>query len=127
MFIHGSSLVFYAESNFIRIGLRLYFRVLFIFLALVGDICCSNRVKLLLLNEGSVPIPMMTGWLGLISILKMWTSQKRIPAGFLGILMIVVELMSLSSDLLVSGLVRPTEIPGRCSFGRGIVLPENPV
>jgi len=127
MFIHGSSLVFNADSNYIRIGLRLYFRVLFIFLALVGDFCCGNRVKLLLLNEDSVPISMMTGWLGLVSILKMWTSQKRIPAGFFGILMIVAELMSLSSDLLVSGLVRPTEIPGRCSFGQGIVLPENPV
>jgi hypothetical protein len=79
------------------------------------------------MKESQARISMMTGWLNAISAVKMWIAQKRLPAGFFGVLMIVAEVMSFSSDLLVSGLVEPTEVPGRCSFGRGIVLPEKPV
>jgi hypothetical protein len=70
---------------------------------------------------------MMTGWLNAISAVRMWIAQKRLPAGFFGIVMIMAELMDIGSDLLVSGLVKPIQIPGRCSFGQGIVLTATPV
>lgn len=127
MLIYGSSLVFNVDSSHLRVGLRIYFIGLFLLLAFVGDRCCGNRVKLRLMKESQARISMMTGWLNAISAVKMWITQKHLPAGFFGILMIVAEVMSFSSDLLVSGLVKPTEVPGRCSFGRGIVLPEKPV
>jgi hypothetical protein len=53
--------------------------------------------------------------------------KKSLPVGFFGIFMIVAELMDIGSDFLVSGLVQPIQIPGRCAFGQGIVLTATPV
>jgi len=60
-------------------------------------------VKLRLLMKSQAPILMMTGWLNAASAVKIWSNQKRIPAGFLGIIMILAEIMAFGSDLLVSG------------------------
>lgn len=36
------------------------------------------------------------------------------------------QLASFGSDLLVSGLVKTTQVPGRCDFGVGVVMPQHP-
>jgi len=69
----------------------------------------------------------MTGWLNAFSAVKIWIAQRQLPAGFFGIVMIVAQLISFGSDLLVSGEVKPTEVPGRCQFGVGAVIPVEPV
>jgi hypothetical protein len=35
--------------------------------------------------------------------------------------------MAFGSDLLVSGLLKPIEVPGRCYFGIGVLVPAKPV
>jgi hypothetical protein len=127
MLIYESSLAFQVDSSHLRVGLRVYCTVLFLVLAFVGDRCCANRARMILMQKSPLPISMMTGWLNAISAVRMWIAQKRLPAGFFGIFMIVAEVMDIGSDLLVSGLVKPIQIPGRCSFGQGIVLTATPV
>jgi hypothetical protein len=52
-----------------------------------------------------------------------WIAQRRSPAGWLGLVMIVAQILNLAGDLLVRGLVQTTSIPTRCVFGTGIVVP----
>lgn len=125
--LHGSSLVFDVDASHLRIGLRVYFTALFLLLAFVGDQCCNGRVKVRLMKERLVRIPLLTGWLGGISAVRTWITQKRLPAGWLGIVMIAAEIMAFGSDLLVSGTVKTIQIPGRCAFGTGVVTPDKPV
>jgi hypothetical protein len=127
MLVYRSSLAFQVESSHLRVGLRVYCTLLFLVLAFVGDRCCANRAMIRLSQKSSLPISMMTGWLNAISAVRMWIAQKRLPAGFFGIVMIAAELMDIGSDLLVSGLVKPIQIPSRCPFGQGIVLTATPV
>jgi hypothetical protein len=37
-----------------------------------------------------------------------------------------VALANFGSDLLVSGLVKTTQVPGKCDFGVGVVMPQHP-
>jgi hypothetical protein len=77
--------------------------------------------------NSQVQLSMMTGWLGAFSAINVWFTQARLPGGFFGIVMIAAEIMEFGGDLLVSGLVKPIEIPGRCEFGTGVVIPAVPV
>jgi hypothetical protein len=126
MTFHGSSLVFDVESAHLRIGLRIYFTALFLLLALAGDQCCGNRVKLRLMNQHPVKLPLLTGWLGGFPAALTWFSCKQLPAGWIGLAMIFSQIAEFGSDLLVSGLVKTVDIPGRCAFGRGLVMPQKP-
>jgi hypothetical protein len=125
MTFYDSSLIYDVDSAKLRIGLRIYFTVLFLLLAVTGDRCCSNRVKLRLLKHRLVSLPLMTGWLSGFSALMAWIEQRRAPAGWLAVVMILAEIANLGSDLLVSGLVKTTQIPSRCDFGTGVVLAQN--
>jgi hypothetical protein len=127
MAFYGSSLIFDVESGHLRLGLRVYFTALFFLLGLIGDQCCNLRVKLRLLQRYSVDIPLMTGWLNGFSAATTWITQRRSPAGWLGLVMIVAQLLNFAADLLVSGLVQTINIESRCAFGTGIVIPLEPV
>jgi hypothetical protein len=73
-----------------------------------------------------VKVSLLTGWLGGISTLVVWFNQRSLPAGFVGIIMLAMALASFGSDILVSGLVKTIQIPGRCDFGVGVVMPQYP-
>jgi hypothetical protein len=76
-----------------------------------------------IIKQSTALLSMLTGWLSVFSAVKIWVAQRRLPAGFFRIIMIVAQLMSFRSDLLVSAAVKPTEVPGRCPFGVGVVIP----
>jgi len=80
-----------------------------------------------LTKQSEARLSMMTGWLNGLSAVKIWIALRQLPAGFFGIVMIVAQLMSFGSDLLVSAQVKPIEVPGRCPFGVGAVIPADPV
>jgi len=108
----------------VRVLLRVYFAVTFGLVSLVGTRVCDDRIRLLLAQGKSVPLPLTTSWLSGVSAAVTWFQQKRPPGGFMAPLMILVPLATLSSDLLVSGLVGTTLVPGRCDFGTGLVIPR---
>jgi hypothetical protein len=127
MTVYGSSLIFDVDSSYLRLGLRVYFTGLFTLLALAGDQCCKLRVMRHLMRRHSVCIPQMTGWLSGWSAARIWMKLRHSPAGWLGLVMIIAQLLAFSSDLLVSGLVRTITVPARCPFGTGIVIPQQAV
>jgi hypothetical protein len=127
MILYGSSLAFNIANNHLRVGLRIYFTVTFQVLALISDNYYHNRTKARLMKGSDVEIPMMTGWLSLIPAARFIKTQKCLPVGFFAIIMIVAHILAFSSDLLVSGLVKSVEVPGRCDFGTGVVIPTKPV
>ena len=127
MLLYGSSFVFLVDPSILRVVLRIYFSGLFLLLAFIGDRCCRNRAMLRLTKQSKARLTMMTGWLTAFSAVKIWIAQRQLPAGFLGIVMIVAQLMSFGADLLVSAQVKQIGVPGRCPFGVGAVLPVEPV
>jgi len=123
---YHSSLVYDVNSAKLRIGLRIYFTALFLIIAIVGNQCCRLRATRRLLHQKGVNVSLLTGWLSDISTLVVWFDQRSLPAGFMGVIMLTMALASFGSDLLVSGLVKTTQVPGRCEFGVGVVMPQNP-
>src|SRR5437016_430856 len=79
------------------------------------------------MRQRRVRIPLMTGWLSGFSAATAWFAQRRLPAGWLGLIMILTQILAFGSDLLVAGLVKTTQIHARCLFHSGVVLPTTPV
>lgn len=100
----------------LRVALRAYFTACLALLALVGNRCCSLRVKLRLFKYRSFAITHMTGWLtGTDAALTMFRLRTS-PAGWLGVVMILASLAWIASDFAVSGLVVSVDVVSRCSF-----------
>lgn len=120
------SLLLNYYSEYVRLALRAYFTVFFLLLGLIGDQCCSCRVKLRLMKERTVPINLMTGWLS--GFIPIWTLKtlRKLPGGWLGVIMILSSVLALVSDLAVSGLVKTVQVPSRCPFGTGLIIPTTP-
>jgi hypothetical protein len=127
MILYGSSLTFNVANNHLRVGLRLYFTAMFQVLALISDKYYHNRTKARLMKGSDVNISQMTGWLSLIPAARFIKTQKCLPVGLFAIIMIVAHILAFFSDILVSGLVKSVEVPGRCDFLTGVVVPVEPV
>ena len=68
----------------------------------------------------------MTGWLTNVSLLKATISFRSLPgSSWFGMFMFVCNVLSLVSDLAVTGLVRTVTVPSRCPFGTGLVVPDS--
>lgn len=105
-----------AEAAHVRLALRFYFTVIFLVVAFLGDKCCSNRIKVRLYKHQLVPLNQMTGWLSGTRLVTAMMSFGATPAGWLGLVMLLVSVLSLVCDLTVSALVVTTHAPGRCQF-----------
>jgi hypothetical protein len=110
------------SSSVVRTALRIYFMIGLVVIALLGDMCCDYRNKLRLLRGQLVKITNMTGWLPGAQLLKSAFQLRRIPGGYLGILMVFTGLIALLSDLATSGFVHTVSRPSRCPFTRGLAL-----
>ena len=113
---------FFANSGTFRLGLRVYFVLILLFTSIIGDRCCHLRVKLDLLRGQRVKLTHMTGWLRGVSTFKVVRQLRRVPAGWMGYLMLLAAILSILSDLLVSALVQPTPLASLCPFQQGLVL-----
>ncbi len=105
-----------AEAPHVRLALRNYFTVFLLFVAFLGDRCCSLRVRLRLYRHQLIPLSQMTGWLSGSRLITATASLGATPAGWLGLVMSVVSMLSFACDLAVSVLVVTTHTPGRCHF-----------
>jgi hypothetical protein len=111
------------DSNVLRVVLRIYFITIITLLGLIGSECCKCAAKVDLLRGKNVKLNRMTGWLRPIDILSCIWRLKRLPGGlWLGIVMIITTLLSLTADLTVALLVVPVLTPGQCLFTIGLVM-----
>ena len=109
----------------VRLILRIYFNVVFIVLAVIGNQCVVYSAKLQILGNKSVNITKMTGWLGSFEPFLVLLSMRRLPAGWLGGLMIISVALSYVSDIAVSALIKPVQVSARCPFETGLVAPTS--
>ena len=113
------------EPQLVRLILRIYFNVVFIVLAVIGNQCVLYSTKLNILRKESVNITRMTGWLGSFEPFLTSLSIRKIPGGWLGALMMVSVVLSYISDIAVSALIKPVRVSARCPFTTGLVSPTN--
>jgi hypothetical protein len=110
------------ESKYVRLVLRLYFNLAFLVFALLGNQICVRNAKHRLLQAGNVPLTLMTGWLSSFDPATAIWKLRRLPCGWLGVLMILCAILSFTSDLAVSTWVRTVSVPTRCVFNQGMVI-----
>jgi hypothetical protein len=117
MTIETTFLIDYSPE-YVRTALRAYFTVLTILIGFVGNSCCALRAKLSIVRHDHVGLGHMTGWLKGVDVLKYGWKLRTLPGGWLGLIMVVVTTLSLTSDLAVAGLVKGVQVPRRCLFGQ---------
>jgi hypothetical protein len=124
MTFYQGSLIYEVDSGKLRIGLRIYLTAIFLIISFVGNQCCRYRAMLRLLQQRSAEVPLFTGWLSGTSILQVWYKLGRPPASFMAYFMVLAALANFAGDVLVSGLVKTVQVPSRCQFGAGVVIPQ---
>lgn len=114
------------DSSYLRIAFRIYFTLAFLLIGFLADRCLANRNQRKLADRKSIPLTYMTGWLTDASLLIATMGFRRLPGGsWFGMFMLVCTVLSLVSDLAVTGLVRTVTVPSRCLFGIGLVVPDS--
>ena len=66
------------EPQLVRLILRIYFNVVFIVLAVIGNQCVLYSTKLNILRKKSVNVTRMAGWLGSFEPFLTCLSMRRI-------------------------------------------------
>lgn len=113
-------LVEYSATD-VRLFFRVFFFVVFILISFFGNQCLATRAKLRLIRGRTVPLPLMSSWLGSFDALLALKSIRTFPGGWLGFLMIVAYLLNLGTDL-TSALIQSVPVHDRCKFGTGLVV-----
>ncbi|KAE9382219.1 hypothetical protein N431DRAFT_425663 [Stipitochalara longipes BDJ] len=103
-------------SGIVRIVLRIYFTVLLLLVAILGNSFCALRARWQLAHYGRIPVVKLTGWLNWSQALLLTWSLRSNALGFFGIVMVFTSLLSKASDLVVLGLVNEVMIETRCPF-----------
>ncbi|KUJ15879.1 uncharacterized protein LY89DRAFT_685780 [Mollisia scopiformis] len=109
-------LVWNTSSAYARLGLRILFNLLLLSFGLIGDQCCKERTELQILLKQPLDLTHYTGWLHGSNAAWAMHKMKRLPAGWLGVVMILTGLMWTAADLAVSGLVVSIDVRDRCAF-----------
>jgi hypothetical protein len=111
------------SAGHLRIALRVYFISALFLLGTIGRQCCKLAAKVDLLQGETVSINRMTGWLQARDVAVVLWKLRRLPGGvWLGLMMIVSSILTLTADLAVTGLVQPVTLPDLCPFEEGLVL-----
>ena len=113
------------DPIWVRLILRIYFNVVFVFFAIIGNQCVVYSAKIQILERHSVNVTNLTSWLRSLDPVKFLFQTHRLPAGWLGGLMIICAALSFVSDIAVSTLVRPVRVSARCPFNTGLVSPTS--
>ena len=111
------------DSRWVRLILRIYFNVVFLVIALVGDRCVVYSGRLLILRERSLKAFRLTSCLKSFDPVMVFFKTRRLPAGWLGGLRILCAALAFVSDVAVSSLVRSVQVSTRCPFTSGLVAP----
>jgi hypothetical protein len=120
------TILFDIDSSYLRIAFRIYFTLAFLLIGFLADKCLAERNQRRLVDRKSIPMTYMTGWLTNVSLLKATMGFRRLPGGnWFGMFMFACTILSLLSDLAVTGLVRSVTVPSRCLFGTGLVVPDS--
>lgn len=106
-----------------------YFTTLFLVLnfliAFIGHRLIKRQGHRTILKSQPVPITRFTPWLSLGSTFTyMWT-LRRIPGGYLGLIMIASGLFGTGNRYIINSCIVPDLAPGICEFDTGIVSVYN--
>ncbi|KAE9362942.1 hypothetical protein N431DRAFT_489904 [Stipitochalara longipes BDJ] len=111
------------DPGLFRIVLRVYFISTLFLLGAIGRQCCKLAAKVDLLQGQTVSINRMTGWLQARDVAIVLWKLRRLPGGaWLGLMMIITSILTLTADLAVTGLVKPVNLPDLCPFTDGLIL-----
>jgi hypothetical protein len=114
------------DAGLLRIALRIYFISNLALLGIFGRQCCKLAAKVDLLRGSTVSINRMTGWLQARDVLVVIWKLRQLPGGlWLGFMMIISSILTFSTDLAVTGLVKPILLPDLCRFTGGLVIDWN--
>jgi hypothetical protein len=103
-------------SGIVRIVLKIYFTVLLLLVAILGNSLCALRARWQLARDGQIPLVKLTSWLNWSQALLLTWSLRSNALGFFGIVMVFTGILSKASDLVVLGLVNEVMIETRCPF-----------
>lgn len=120
-FYPAQLVVEYSAAN-VRLFFRVYFILLGIIVAPLGQACSAAAVKLKLSKGKDVRLTEMLGWLGGVdTLLSLW-KLRTFPSGpLLTFFMLAAFFTGLASDL-VGSYIRTVEVHDQCTFGTGLVL-----
>lgn len=114
-------LVVYSAAN-VRLFFRIYFIVLGIVIAPIGQACSAAATRLKLAKGKDVKLTEMLGWLGGFDTLSSLWKLRAFPSGpLLTLFMLTAYIVGLASDL-VGVYIRTVEVRDQCTFGTGLVL-----
>lgn len=114
MYTSGNSLI-------VRIGFRIVFFVLSVYLGAVGSYCNKLSLKLRLLRNGRVPMQDAAGWVSGTAIFEPIYRSRRIPNFKWWSLMAAVLVLVKINDL-ITNTIRTLPVPSLCAFGYGMVM-----
>ena len=109
------------DSSHVRLFFRIYFFVLFVLISLIGAKLLAARTRFKLLRRRNVPVHHMSGWLTSFDSLTSAVKLRTLPAGWVGVLMILAFLLNIGSDF-VSAFIQSVDVQDRCVFGTGLVV-----
>ncbi|KAL2059920.1 hypothetical protein VTL71DRAFT_10075 [Oculimacula yallundae] len=97
------------------------FLILNFLVAFIGHRLVKRQGHRTLLKSKPVPVTRFTPWLSLGSTFSyMWT-LRRIPGGWLGLIMIFSGIFGTGNRYIINSCIVPEEIAGTCPFETGIV------
>lgn len=114
-------MLFYFNSTYARLILRIFFTVFFLYLGLAGGQCYQLALKLRLLRRNKVIVPDTVGWLRNAAVLTPLWYTRRVPSVGWWLLMVLIALLSTSTDF-TTATVRNINLPSLCPFGDGLVV-----
>lgn len=99
------------SSGGVRVVFKTYFIALLVFIGFIGGICCRLNVRYKLLRGRLVPLTITTGWIQGPTLAKVSWELRRIPGGWLGVLMLLATALDLVGEYGVAKTV--TSVPRR--------------
>ena len=85
-----------------------------------------NQQRLLREENGEVSLNRLSPWLSESDTLTYIYKTRRLPGGRYGLLMLFTGAFSLASHLFVGRFVFSAQLPGRCVFHDGLIVPSSP-
>ena len=84
-----------------------------------------NQQRLLREENGEVSLNRLSPWLSESETLTYICKTRRLPGGRYGLLMLFTGAFSLASHLFVGRYVYSAQLPGRCVFHDGLIVPSS--
>lgn len=90
------------DDGDVRVIFKIYFMVVIIAIAFFGGYCVTFNIRRWLLKGKAVPLTATTGWIHGPLLAKIGYQLRRLPGGWLGVLMLLTTALEFISDIGVA-------------------------